>query len=224
MGGTVLRGDWIRVRRRGDRVWIRFRPYELLWHTAHSFTVGDVHSIEIEPVRRERRRHGVALRPGAARASARAITRVTFEYGIGHRASVDLNETEATVVATFEDLVAGGELAAPAPIHWRADPERSQDDLDGEQCTLWDDDDRLSPELAQDVSFKLELGADPHDVRRWVLHQLHEAPAHTRSAPSAVDEWFDVQELPAAASVPGSAVWVRKRRRRARHLLRRRSA
>jgi hypothetical protein len=226
MGGAVLRGDWTRLRRRGDRVWIRHRPYELIWHTTHAFTVGEVRSMRIEPVRAERRRRRrIAGRGGGARVAEGAITRVTFEYGPDGRASVDLNETQAAVVAAFEDLVTSAGPASPQPISWRAEPEHPPlIDLAGEQCALWEGGDRLTPELTQEVEFKLDLGADPHDVGRWILSTLHDEKDEAPASSVAAEEWFDVQELPAVPRAPGSAAAIRKRKRRARHLLHRRTA
>lgn len=225
MGGVVLRGDWTRIRRRGDRVRIRHRPYELVWHTTHAFTIGEIRSIRIEPVRVERhRRRRLDVRRGATRVAERAVTRVTVEYGTEGRAAVDLNETEAAVVAAFADLVAEPGPASPEPISWRAAPGQPfVTGSDGEQCTLWEGGDHLTPELTQEVAFKLDLGADPHDVGRWILRTMHDAPDEERPPPPAADEWFDVEELPAVARAPGDTVRIRKRKWRARHLLHRRT-
>jgi hypothetical protein len=244
MSGTVLRGDYTRLRRRGDRVWIRVRPYELIWRTTHSFTVDDVRAIDIEAIRFERRRHRPVVGSGASRVVEPGITRVTFEYGTGDHASVDLHETEATVVAAFQDVVdrlvvddgpptdvAPGrdapdrdEQDGPEPIHWRADrdPEfegEPEIDLRVEQGALWEDD-PLARELTEDVLFKLDLGADPHSVRRWILRQLHDA-AGDEATSALGDDWLDAQELPGLERAPGEAVWVRKRRRRVLRALRR---
>jgi hypothetical protein len=87
-------------------VWIRFRPYELFWHTTHAFLVEDVRSIELEAIRHERRRRrGIGIGRRASRVVESAITRVSFEYGTTDHASIDLNETEAVVVAAFQDVL-----------------------------------------------------------------------------------------------------------------------
>ena len=247
MRGTVLRGDFTRLRRRGDRVWIRFRPYELIWHTTHSFMVEDLRSIRIEVVRFERRRRGPVVSRGASRVVEPGVTRVTFEYGADEHASVDLHETEATVVAAFQDVVdrlvidvgPGTDVApdrgapdrdehdGPEPIHWRADPDPEREaepeiDLRVEQVAFGEDD-LLAPELTQDVLFKLDLGADPRSVRRWILGQLHDAPDDERTSGPG-DDWLDPPVLPGLERAPGEAVWVRKRRRGVLHALRRMSS
>ena len=238
MRGTVLRGDWTRLRRRGDRVWIRFRPYELIWHTTHSFAVADVHSIEIEAVRlQRRRRRRIDVRRGTTRVAEAAITRVTFEYGSGDKASVDLHETEDTVLAAFRDVVDQAALvleehpegmpeAVPdegtglPPIRWRADPEPELViDLRGDQPTLWAGGEALTPELTRDVSFNLDLGAHPRDVRRWVLRQLDEAHAGVPPVATTTDDWLDIEEGPSNST--SGALWVRRRKRRVIPRLRR---
>jgi hypothetical protein len=229
MRGTVLRGDYVRLRRRGDRIWIRIRPFELIWRTTHSFKVEDVHSIETDVVRFERRRRRPVMGLGP-RITEPAITRVTFDYGTGDHTSVDLFETEATVAAAFRDVldrlarddepavgaVAGDRVAQERtglpPIYWRADPaEELEIDLRGEQRTLWRGD-LLAPELSRDVSFNLDLGADPRAVRQWVLRQLHHDPENERL--DDPDDWLDITERSDADRGPDDTVWVRKRRRR----------
>jgi hypothetical protein len=231
MRGTVLRGDYTRLRRRGDRIWIRVRPFEVIWRTTHAFRVEDVHSMETDVVRYERRRRRPVMDLGR-RFSEPAITRVTFVYGTGDHASVDLFETEATVAAAFQDVLdrlAGDDASAVGPIaeddtlprgertdlppiFWRADPvEERVIDLRGEQRTFWEGD-LLAPELSRDVSFNLDLGADPHVVGQWVLRQLHDDPDRERL--DDPDDWFDIREPSDADRAPGDTVWVRKRRRR----------
>src|SRR6516225_8995248 len=56
MRRTVLRGDYTRLRRRGNRVWVRYRPDEIVWRTSHAFRVEDIHSIKTGVFRFERRR------------------------------------------------------------------------------------------------------------------------------------------------------------------------
>jgi hypothetical protein len=82
---------------------------------------------------------------------------------------------------------------------------------------LWEGD-LLAPELSRDVSFNLDLGADPRAVGQWVLRQLHDDPERERL--DDPDEWFDIAEPSGSNRAPGDAVWVRKRRR---HRLRRHS-
>jgi hypothetical protein len=237
MGGTVLRGDWAWLRRRGDRVWIRVQAYELFWRTTHTFGIEEIRSIRIEALGHERRRRSRrGIGRGRSRVVESATTRVTFEYGSGNDASIVVHEPDRLVIATFQDVVgrsledgedvaelpagpremARDERDGPAPIHWRAEPDREPGaGREGEQYAMWEGD-LLPPELSRDASFELDLGADPHDVRRWLLGELDENPNQRQSASVSCDDWFDVEEADVDPG-PTDGVWIRKRRRRTWH-------
>jgi hypothetical protein len=161
--GTVLRGEYLRLRRRGGRVWIRYRPYELVWRTTHSFAVDEIRLIEIQPVELEQRRRRVVMGRARTRLTKRAVTRLTIQDA-NTEVSLELEETEAAIVGVFQDLA--DRLAAeggwrvgrtatqePPPISATPAPEPEIDleferDLDG----LFEDGDRVASEPFGDAS------------------------------------------------------------------------
>jgi hypothetical protein len=248
MSGIVLRGDWLELHRKQSRVWLRERPYEFFWRTSADFTVDEIRSMEILPLRLElNRRRRAPARRGATRVVRPAITRVVIRRDADEPLSVELKETEATVVATFADLgdrVSAPSLAtidlvaehaadaardsedAPAHISWHPGPEATEAAVaparTGRRGTPQRDPDdlvevaeHLGRDLARDVSFKLELGADPEAIERWLERQAH---------PSA-DPWGASADGPGLFPDDDTAkhlgVWVRKRRRKG---IRRRSS
>jgi hypothetical protein len=240
MRRTVLRGDYTRLRRRGNRVWVRYRPDEIVWRTSHAFRVEDIHSIKTGVFRFERRRRSRVHGLVPSRVVQSAITRVTFEYGDGGGVVIDLFETEATVEAAFQDVLdrlgGGNEPTRSAivddatharvdatrlrPIFWRADPDPVPDiDLPAVQPGLWEGD-VLPAELGRDVSFHLDLGVDPHAVGQWALRQLRQDP-EDEQLNELTDDWFgNLPERPDAVVAPSDTVRVRKRRRRRQGLRR----
>jgi hypothetical protein len=239
MRGTVLRGDWLRLRRRGDRVWIRVRPFELLWHTTHAFVVDDIRRIEIQPIEPERRRRRrVAMGRARTRRVKAAVTRLTIQYS-EEEVSVELNETEAAIAGVFQDLA--DRLAAEGgwrqgrnagrgvrvqqgdeelePIRWSLAPDSGRNsDLDRDLRSSRESGDRLRPEPAGDVLFTLDLGEGPPDVGR----QFDDSPDQARSPSMPTDDVLFPQDEPAVEARHG--VWVRKRRSRTPRLFGHRSS
>ena len=221
--GAVLRGDLLRLRRRGDRVWIRYRPYEIVWRTTHSFAVDDIQRIEIQPVTRERRRRRVILGHVRSRMSEAVLTRLTIQDA--HRkVAIELNETPAAIAEVFADLQ--DRLAVEGGWHQitgtNTDP----------QLTLFswrDSGDRDASEPVGDDLFsegppKIACGAsepvgddlfsgDPQIV--WRRHSTDDNPEAVRSpSMSSRDLLLFPFEEPSAAT--GHGVWIRKRTPRTR--------
>jgi len=227
MRGTVLRGDWLRLRRRGDRVWVRVRPYELLWRTTHTFAVDDVRLIEIEAIHPEQgRRRRVAIGNARTRRVKPAVTRLTIQYGTDKEVSLELNETGAAVVGVFQDLAdrvatEGARRQGPnagqgllfqqedddvEPIRLSPAPGSGRNsDLERDLFSLRESGDRVTPDCAWDVLFM----PDPA-----------ESLAPSQLMPT--DIWLFPQDEPAVEARQG--VWIRKRRSRAPRLFRRRAS
>ena len=248
MSGIVLKGDWIKLHRNGRRVWVRERPFEVVWRTTADLTIDDILSIEIQSLRQElTRRRRMPVRQGTGRIVRPATTRVIIDHGDAEPLTVDVHETEAVVADAFSDLgdrlviahtidlvaehaledqLAGDEFPR---ISWRADDHDAGDDVapveqeapvavatpDREELVATAQ--RVDPKLAEDVTFKLELGARPHEVEGWLQRQTAtvDDPAtdvdHHDLFPDAGDHDASSDEIDASGG------WVRKRRKRPIH-------
>jgi hypothetical protein len=236
MSGIVLRGDWLKLRRKGARVWVRERPYEVFWRTTADFTVDDILSIGIQSLRLELdRRRRVAVGRGPTRVVRPAVTRVVIERSAAPPLSIDLNESEGAVVAAFADL--GDRIRRPVTIDLVA--EHEVDDADdrpsyiswqpvagsdapepARENTRRDDRDpqalvevaqRHDAELAREVSFKLELGARPEAVERWIRQQTNREGGDPRPLRQSDDLFPGADSSPAPKE---GGAWVRKRRKK----------
>lgn len=240
MHTIVLRGDWEKLCRRGDRVWVRVRPQEVVWKTADDFTVADIRTISIEPVQLEVKRKSRVPTRGDTWLVRHAITRVVIAYGTDDEVKVDVHETEAVVVDAFADLrdrfvtitvegadeaavdidlveeersdtAAGAEHDELPFISWKpASPKtgvRDPDELVAVAATH-------GPELAREVSFKLELGAHPEAVGRWLDERVNPGDD---ADPLALD---DADLFGDSDGFDGGSWVVERRKRRLRHKLR----
>lgn len=244
MSGIVLRGNWIRLHRRGNRVWVRERPFEVVWRTTADFTVDEIRTLEVEPRRLElNRRRRVPLGQGAAKVIRPAETRIVIDFGADQPITVDVTEPEETVLAAFADLgdrlIVGPTIDLVAEhdldrltgtdlphISWRADAAdpvpapgttravepaaRVEYDVDRLVTTA----ERHDPELARDVSFQLELGADPAAVEHWLHRRTAGAAPGPSTSPVHDDDLFPDDTT---ASAGRADSWVRKRRKRPIH-------
>jgi hypothetical protein len=196
--GTVLRGEYLRLRRRGDRVRIRFRPHEIVWRTTNSFAVDEIRLIEIQPVELQQRRRQVVMGRARTRLTKRAVTRLTIRYA-NEEVSVELRETEAAIVGMFQDLVdrlvpeGGWRVGRPATpdLH----PQWAAEEADPISATP-------DPELEIDLEFE-------QDLDTWFDDADRVASEPRRSADDAL--FADVE--PAVDGRQG--VWKRKRKRHA---------
>jgi hypothetical protein len=238
MNGIVLRGDWLKLHRKESRVWLSERPYEFVWRTRASFTVDDIRSMEIQPVRLElNRRRRAPARRGSTRVVRTAITRVVIRRDTDEPLSVELKETEATVAAAFADLGdrvsapslatidlvaehAADEAQDPGHISWHAGPEtvaattrtkpRREVHHDSE-ALVEAAKKNLGADRARDVSFKLELGADPEAIERWLDQQTHPSASPCAASGNGDDLFPDDGTGPTRT---GEGIWVRKRRKK----------
>jgi hypothetical protein len=239
MHTIVLRGDWEKLCRRGDRVWVRVRPQEVVWKTIDDFTVDDIRAISIEPVQLELKRKSRVPGRGDTRVARRPITRVVIAYGTDGedgQVKMDVHEPEDVVIDSFADLrdrfvngavavevdidlvaeelvdaAAGAEHDEVPYISWKPKAEvaveRDADALLAVAATH-------DPELAREVSFKLELGAHPEAVGRWLDERVSpEDDADPRSWSDA--DLFGEEDLP-----EGGAFVLERRKRRLRDRLR----
>jgi hypothetical protein len=245
MRTIVLRGDWTKLCRSGDRVWLRVRPKEVVWRTEDDFTVDAIRSLSIEPIRLELKRKSRIPARGDTRLVGHAITRVVIAYGTDGELEVDLHEPEAKVVAAFEDLrdrfgtaevidlveaerleASGADTDDGLPyISWRPAPGMSSGSRGAAPASSVARDpgalvavaERHDPDLAREVSFKLELGAPPDAVGRWLHERVN--GGETSSYPSSDADLFADGD-PFEPSEGGQWV-VKRRKRRLRHRLRR---
>ncbi len=241
MHTIVLRGDWEKLCRRADRVWVRVRPQELVWKTSDDFTVDDIRTISIEPVQLELKRKSRLPARGDTRLVRHAITRVVIAYGTDGEVKMDVHETEVVVVDAFADLrdrfvtdvtadeavdidlVAEEQVDASAA----AAAEDGDDELPfiswkpASEVVVARDPDALvavaathDPELAREVSFKLELGAHPEAVGRWLDGRV--SPEDDADSLSSSDaDLFGDDDPP-----EGGGFVLERRKRRLRHKLR----
>ena len=226
MRGVVLRGDLLRLRRRGDRVWIRIRPFEIFWRTTDSFAIDDIRLIEIRPVVRERQRRRVAM--GRARLSDAAVTRLSIQDG-NQKVAIELNETPAAIAEVFADLAdrlaaeggwhqyrsAGlrppqpGEEPGPISAHPAPEPETSTD-LERELFSFCDSADRVASEPVGDDLFRVA----PPKIE-WRRQESDDNPDAARSpSMSAGDLVLFPDEEPTV--VAGHGLWIPKRTSRKR--------
>jgi hypothetical protein len=236
MHTIVLRGDWEKLCRRGDRVWVRVRPYEVVWKTLDDFTVDDIRSVSIEPVQLGVMRKSRVPGRGETRVARQATTRIVIAYGTDGEVKMDLHEPESVVTDAFADLhdrfVAGEgvdegvddvdiDLVAEERIDPEADEIREISWKPVAEVIAVRDAEALvaiaanhDPDLATEVSFKLELGAPPEAVGRWLDGRVN--PGDDAGAFSSHDE-----ELFGDSDGHVDSSWVVKRRkRRLRHKLR----
>jgi len=236
MHTIVLHGDWEKLCRRGARVWVRVRPYEVVWKTLDDFTVDDIRSVSIEPVQLGVMRKSRVPGRGETRVARQATTRVVIAYGTDGEVTMDVHEPEGVVVDAFADLhdrlvtreyagegsdavdidlVAEEQIDAEAGelpyISWKPAPAATGvRDPEALVAVAANHD----PDLAAEVSFKLELGAHPEAVGRWLDGRVNPGD-DARSFTSHDEELFGDSDGHDGAS------WVRKRRkRRLRHKLR----
>ena len=232
MHTIVLHGDWEKLCRRGDRVWVRVRPYEVVWKTLDDFTVDDIRSVSIEPVQLGVMRKSRVPGRGETRVARQATTRVVIAYGTDGEVKLDLHEPEGVVVDAFADLhdrfvavaavdevdldlVAEERIDAGAGelpyISWKpASAMIAGRDPEALVAVAANHD----PDLAAEVSFKLELGAHPEAVGRWLDGRVNPGD-DADSFPSHDEELFGDSDGHVGSS------WVMKRRkRRLRHKLR----
>ena len=243
MHTIVLHGDWEKLCRRGDRVWVRVRPYEVVWKTLDDFTVDDIRSVSIEPVQLGVMRKSRVPGRGETRVARQATTRVVIAYGTDGEVTMDVHEPEGVVIDAFADLhdrfvagegvcesvdegvgevdidlVAEERIAAEAGelpyISWKPASEVSAAIAVRDPEVLVAVAANHDPDLAAEVSFKLELGAHPEAVGRWLDGRVN--PGEDASSFTSHDE-----ELFGDSDGHEGASWVRKRRkRRLRHKLR----
>lgn len=196
MRGTVLRGEYLRLRRRGGRVRIRVRPHEIVWRTTDSFAVDEIRFIEIQPVELEQRRRRVVLGRPRTRLIKHAVTRLTIRYA-DKAVSLELAETQAAIVGVFQDLAdrlaseGGWRIGRPAlqDLHWHPPDDGPEIDLAFERdLDRVFDDDRATPDLVGEAARDAEPRPSP-------------------------DDWLFPDDEPGVSPRPG--VWVRKRKRRA---------
>ena len=229
MHTTVLRGDWEKLCRRGDRVWVRVRPHEVVWKTAADLNVAEIRSIAIAPIQREVMRRSRVPGRGDTRVARSPITRVVITYGVSDEVTIAVHETEAVVVGAFADLhdrfvaeadevdidlVEEARLDAEPDdlpyISWKpASPAVAARDPESLVAVAAHHD----PELARDVSFKLELGAHPEAVGHWLDTRVN-GGNDADPFPSSDDELFGDDEVPESGGV------LERRKRRLRHKLR----
>ena len=213
-------------------MWVRVRPYEVVWKTLDDFTVDEIRSVSIEPVQFGVMRKSRVPGRGETRVARQATTRVVIAYGTDGEVKMDLHEPEGVVVDAFADLhdrFVAGEGIDEVDIDLVA-----EEQIDAEAGELpyisWKPESEViavrdpealvavaanhDPDLAAEVSFKLELGAHPEAVGRWLDGRVN--PGDDAGAFSSRDE-----ELFGDSDGHEGASWVRKRRkRRLRHKLR----
>lgn len=228
--GVVLRGELLRLRRRGDRVWIRFRPFEIVWRTTNSFAVDDIQLIEIQPVTQERRRRRVVMGRARTRMSEAVLTRLTLQDA-HQEVAIELNETPAAIAEVFADLqdrlaVTGGwhdrrsvgsrlpragEESGPTGAT-RAAERQTRTDLQEELFRWCDSGDRAASDPVGDDLFSEE----PPKTQRG-RHDVDDSPGTARSpSRSSRDLLLFPFEEP---SIPtGQGFWIRKRTTRIRRL------
>jgi hypothetical protein len=112
---------------------------------------------------------------------------------------------------------------APESIVWSSVAPRrgAESDLEWELRRFCNRGGRVTPDLARDVLFWLDLGREPRDVARWLREQLEVGEAARSPSVSLEDSLF-----PRDARIPeaGERIgWTRKRRRASRRGRRRRS-
>jgi hypothetical protein len=213
-------------------VWIRSRPFEIIWRTTHSFSVDDIRLIEIRPVVRERWRRRVVMGQARTRLSEAVLTRLTLQDE-NQEVAIELHETPAAIAEVFADLAhrlaaAGGwhEYTSagvrrqhapeePAPIGANPAP-GSETDTDL-QRELFSSPDRADPAASEPVGDDLFSETSPK-VEWWRL-TFDDTPDAARSpAKSAGDQQLFPYEEPTVAS--GHGVWIRKRTSRTRRVFR----
>jgi hypothetical protein len=218
--GVVLRGDLLRLRRRGDRVWIRVRPFEIFWRTTDSFAVEDIRLIEIRPLVRERRRRSAM---GRTRQSEAAVTRLTIQDR-NQKVAIQLNETPASIAEVFADLA--DRLAAeggwrqyqspglcppqasdePSPIDASPAPApETNTDLQRELFSLRDSGDRVASEPVGEDLFSV----GPPKIQ-WRHEDSDDDPAAASRSMSDGDPVLFPYEEPTIAA--GHGHWIRKRK------------
>ena len=141
-----------------------------------------------------------------------------------------------------------GHQDEPVPIRW-AGPVASADSdrrLDRDLRGLCEAGKGVTPELARDVLFWLDLGQSPRDVAHWLRIQLEEGPGAARypfgplhgslypadasttnvpppdAAPTALDRDEESPSPAAGQTDPDAMVPTTKRRRRVRRIFGRR--
>jgi hypothetical protein len=169
---------------------------------------------------------------GETRVARQATTRVVIAYGTDAEVKMDVHEPEGVVIEAFADLhdrfVAGehvGEVEIDLVAEARIDAEAGElpyiswkpvpkgiavRDPEALVAVAANHD----PDLAAEVSFKLELGAHPEAVGRWLDGRVN--PGDDAGSFSSDDE-----DLFSDSDGHEGSGWVRKRRkRRLRHKLR----
>jgi hypothetical protein len=215
-------------------VWVRVRPYEVVWKTLDDFTVRDIRSVSIEPVQLGVMRKSRVPGRGETRVARQATTRVVIAYGTDGEVKMDVHQPEGVVIEAFADLhdrFVAGEHVGEVDIDLDLVAEERIDAEAGELPYLsWKpasaviavrDPEALvavaanhDPDLAAEVSFKLELGAHPEAVGRWLDGRVNSGDDAGTLSSHEEDLFGD------SDGHEGSG-WVRKRRkRRLRHKLR----
>jgi hypothetical protein len=222
MGSTTLRGDFIRLHRRGNRVWIRERPYEVVWRTTADFSVDDIHSVEIEARRLElNRRRRLAVTQASTRVRP-AVTRITIDLGGDDPLVIDVEEAAATVVEMFADL--GDRLVVDSAVVAEHADDTPSDAaaIAGLPPISWRADDPYGSDLAPTTA----AAEHPADTRDQILKVDEPATnedwlelATSPKRVGATGEIDDEELFPADESRPADANggWVRKRRKRPIH-------
>jgi hypothetical protein len=112
---------------------------------------------------------------------------------------------------------------SPEPIIWSSTAPKPGADSDLERdLRRYCETDRLTPELAQDVLFWLDLGRGPRDVARWLRHQLEDGQDAARF-PTAPDENSLFPQDKHTVEAGQGTGWTRKRKHPTRRLFGRRA-
>jgi len=200
-------------------VWIRSRPFEIVWRTTNSFSVDDIRLIEIRPVVRERWRRRVVMGHARTRLSEAVLTRLTLQDE-NQKVAIELHETPAAIAEVFADLAhrlaaAGGwheytsaGVRQPGPIGANPAPGPQTDtDL---QRELFGSRDSADPAASEPVGDDL-FSERPPKVEWWRL-------GFDDNPDAAGDRQLFPDEEPTVAS--GHGVWIRKRTSRTRRVFR----
>jgi len=216
-------------------VWIRIRPFEIVWRTTHSFAVDDIRLVEIEPLVGEHWRRRVVIGRARTRLSLSARTRLTLQYG-NEEVRVDLNETPASIAEVFEDLA--DRLAADGSWHPGTNPSSCLPQV-GEEPGPTTSSLAPEPEIDADLQRELFRMADRKDRAAsgdvgdalfsegppgiaWRRHDLDDDSDAARSPSVSAGESLFPDEEPSSEARHG--IWIRRRKSRTRRLLGRRSA